>query len=131
VRACAAAPRSALHDKLTRDLDAAEAALKDAKADRKESERDRRLAAAVEQLKRHIPGAAPPPARTARSALPPRARACSRLLLMVISLRLPLHARGSRVTLVTAPGHVCPHHPSPNLPTLTLAGRGAQACLAA
>lgn len=51
--------RSALREKHTKDLEAAEGALKDAKADRKESERDRRLAAAVDQLKRNIVGAAP------------------------------------------------------------------------
>ena len=48
--------RSALREKHTKDLEAAEGALKDAKADRKESERDRRLAAAVDQLKRNIVG---------------------------------------------------------------------------
>ena len=52
--------RSALREKHTKDLEAAEGALKDAKADRKESERDRRLAAAVDQLKRNIVGAARP-----------------------------------------------------------------------
>ena len=55
---CIVATRRAQRDHLTQALEEAEAKLRDARADRKETERDRRMADAVEQLKRFLPGAA-------------------------------------------------------------------------
>jgi hypothetical protein len=48
----------AQRDYLGQKLEEADAKLRDARAERKESERDRRMADAVEQLKRFFPGAA-------------------------------------------------------------------------
>ena len=62
-------PRRAARDSVTQALEEAEAKLRDARADRKETERDRRMADAVEQLKRFFPGARQPPAAAPRGTL--------------------------------------------------------------
>lgn len=53
---CAPAPAVLQREKLRAQLDEVEGKLRDAKADRKEDERDQRKAAVVEQLRQQIPG---------------------------------------------------------------------------
>ena len=65
-----------MHDRAQRDflaqkLEGVDGQLREAKADRRESERDRRAGEAVDQLKRFFPGAAPPHCLARHAAVRP------------------------------------------------------------